>query len=257
MTLQWVATDDFRYLDPELYDPVGTIELGLGSGVTAASGKWQLAARANAGGGLAYNREGLAASGRPDLDPFYFRGSLEATARRPLGHSLGLAARVLVGAAGGSHTAAKQRQFYVQGADPLEQLNNPFLRSRGALLVGGDFHYQAPGGAGVRGIDSRVSTGAIAGLDVELEHAILTRASAKLFNRVAVAGFGDLSYGDDTHFLGDAGVGIRAEHRIGDTRFTTRFDLPLYVSHPELAQDRAPGDDKFALRWTFSFEPEF
>ena len=39
-------------------------------------------------------------------------------------------------------------------------------------------------------------------------------------------------------FLGDAGLGLRADHRIGDTRFTTRFDFPLYVSRPELAQDR-------------------
>ena len=58
-------------------------------------------------------------------------------------------------------------------------------------------------------------------------------------------------------FLGDAGLGLRADHRIGDTRFTTRFDFPLYVSRPELAQDREPGDDKVEFRWTFSFEPAF
>jgi hypothetical protein len=257
VTLQWVATDDVRYLDPGLYDPVGTVEVRLGSGVSTSSGKWQLAMQTSAGGGLAYNRQGLAASGRPDLDPFYFRGSVEATARRPLGHSLGLAARLFVGEATGTHAAAKHRQFYVQGADPLEQLNNPFLRSRGALLVGDDFHYQAPGGAGVRGVDARVSSDLLAGLNLELERAVFARASAKLFNRVTVAAFSDLSYGDGTHFLGDSGFGLRAEHRIGDTRFTTRFDLPLYVSRPELAQDLAPADNKFAFRWTFSFEPEF
>jgi hypothetical protein len=265
LTLQWVATDDFRYLDPGLYDPVSTVEVRLGSGVSTASGKWQLAVQTSAGGGLAYNRQGLAASGRPDLDPFYFRGSVEATARRPLARKLGLAARVFVGAASGSHTAAKQRQIYFQGADPLEQLYNPFLRSRGALLVGDDFHYQAPGGAGVRGIDARVSAAAAVALNLELERAIRVRPVAHLFNRIALAAFTDLSHamgggaqpltGDRIRFLGDAGVGIRVEHRIGDTRFSTRFDLPLYVSRPELAQDRAPGDDKLAFRWTFSFEP--
>ena len=60
--------------------------------------------------------------------------------------------------AAGDHAAPKQRQIYLQGADPLEQLDNPFLRSRGALLVGEDFRYQMPGGAGLRGMDSRVST---------------------------------------------------------------------------------------------------
>jgi hypothetical protein len=50
-------------------------------------------------------------------------------------------------------------------------------------------------------------------------------------------------------------VGLRAEHRIGDTRFVTRIDLPLFVSRPLLAQDRSPGDDQVAFRWVFSFEP--
>jgi hypothetical protein len=267
VALQWVATDDFRYLDRGLYDPVGTVEVRLGSGVSITRGKWQLAARSSAGGGLAYNRQGLAASGRPNLDPFYFRGSVEATARRGLARSLGLGVRLFVGAATGSHAAAKQRQIYFQGADPLEELYNPFLRSRGALLVGDDFHYHAPGGAGVRGVDARISTAALAALNLELERTVLARPTAHLFNRIALAAFGDLSHtigggaqpltGDRVRFLGDAGFGFRAEHRIGDTSFMTRFDLPLYVSRSELAQDRAPADDKLAFRWTFSFEPEF
>jgi hypothetical protein len=101
-------------------------------------------------------------------------------------------------------------------------------------------------------------------LNLELQRTLITRPTTHLFNRVAVAAFTDLSHGiggsaqpitgDRIKFLGDAGIGIRAEHRIGDTRFTTRFDLPLYVSVPRLAQDRATGDDKLAFRWTFSFE---
>jgi hypothetical protein len=63
--------------------------------------------------------------------------------------------------------------------------------------------------------------------------------------------------GDRIRFLMDAGLGLRAEHRIGDTRFTTRFDVPLYVSRPELAQDRQAGDNELEFRWTFSFEPAF
>ena len=77
--------DDFRYLDRGYYDNAGTVELALTSGGSTRSGRWQLGASSSIGGGLAYNRDGLAASGRADLDPFYFRGTLEATARRPLG----------------------------------------------------------------------------------------------------------------------------------------------------------------------------
>jgi Peptidase family M1 domain len=265
-TLQWTAVDDVRYLDPELYDDVGTVELQLGGGVSTQSGDWQLTLRSSLGGGLAYNKDGLAASGRPDLDPFYFRGALEGSARRPLG-SFDLGVRLYAGVASGDQAAAKQRQIYFQGADPLQQLTNPFLRSRGALLVRDDVHYHAPGGAGVRGADPHLSTATVVALNLELEHTVMTRPSSGLFHRMALAAFTDLSHGiggssrDFTggriRFLGDAGVGIRARHRIGDTEFSTRFDIPLYVSRPELAQDRTADDRELEFRWTFSFDDAF
>ena len=143
----------------------------------------------------------------------------------------------IAGLADGDQLAAKQRQVYVQGADPLERLNNPFLRSRGSLLEGEDVHYQQPGGGGVRGVDPRVSTTALVGLNVELERSVVLRPKARLFSRVALAAFTDLAHGigestpglpgDRLRFIGDVGVGLRAEHRIGGTRFVTRFDLPL------------------------------
>ena len=52
----------------------------------------------------------------------------------------------------------------------------------------------------------------------------------------------------------DAGAGIRAEHRLGQTSFVTRVDFPLYTSRPDLAQDQHPGGDEFGFRWLFSFE---
>ena len=266
-SLLWVATDDLRYLDSGFYDDVGIVEVQLGSGVATQDGKWQLAARSSLGGGLAYNRQGLAASGRPDLNPFYFHGFLEATGRRDLGHGLGFGARAYVGAGVGSEDAAKQRQIYFQGSDPFEQLYNPFLRSRGAILVGDDFNYQSPGGAGLRGADPHLSTAAIVALNLELEHTLLTQPSAHLLRRVSAALFTDLSHGiggmsqepanGRIRFLGDAGIGLRAAHRIGDTDFVTRFDFPLYMSRPEVAQDQSPGDGKFEFRWVFSFESAF
>ena len=84
---------------------------------------------------------------------------------------------------------------------------------------------------------------------------------------VGVAVFGDLSHAiggaaqasldDRIRFLGDAGIGIRADHRIGDTRFVTRVDLPIWFSRPEVAHDRSPGDGELAFRWVFSFQPAF
>jgi hypothetical protein len=265
LTLQWVQPDDFRYLDRGYYDDAGTVELRLASGIATRAGRWQLGARSTLAGGLAYHKEGLAAAGRPDLHPFYGRITLEGTARRALGARWTLGSRIYAGYADGDGLPAKQRQIYLQGADPLERLANPFLRSRGSLLEGEDMRYQLPGGGGVRGIDPRVSTTGAVSVNVELERTMVSRPGARLFSRVALAAFTDLAHGFQNdadarasgriRFLGDAGVGLRAEHRIGDTRFVTRFDLPLWVSRPALAQDRSPGDDELAFRWVFSFEP--
>jgi hypothetical protein len=267
VSLRWVAVDDFRYLDPGYYDDVGTVEVQLGSGLETKSGSWALAVRSSLGGGLAYNRAGLAASGRPDLNPFYFNGFLEGIARKNLTRSLGLGVRAYAGAGTGSEDAAKQRQVYFQGSDPLSQLYNPFLRSRGAILVRDDFNYHSPGGANVRAADSRLSTAAIVAMNLELEYALLTRAESHLFNRMTLAIFTDLAHGiggmsqpppgGRIKFLGDAGLGLRAEHRIGDTRFMTRFDVPLFLSRPEVGQNSDSGDDELEFRWTFSFEPGF
>lgn len=266
VSLTWVATDDFRYLDPGSYEDVGTVELQFGSGLETKSGNWALDFRSSLGGGLAYNREGLAASGR-ELSPFYFKGFLEGTARRELSRSLGLGARAYVGVGAGSQEAAKQRQVYFQGSDPLAQLYNPFLRSRGAILVREDFNYHSPGGANVRAADPRLSTGAIVAINLELERALFTRTDTNLFRRMTLALFTDLAHGiggmsqpppgGRIKFLGDAGLGLRAEHQIGDTRFVTRFDVPLYLSRPEMGQHAGAGDDEFEFRWTFSFEPAF
>ena len=253
--LTWVGIDDVRYLDPGLYDDAGTVELESFAGVTTTSGKWQLSLQSSLAGGLAYNRDGLAASGRPGLNPFYFRSSLEGVARRTLGANRTVAARAFLGYARGDDEAAKQRQIYLQGADPLQQLYNPFLRSRGSLLAGEDFHYHAPGGAGVRGIDRRVSTAGVAALNIELEQTLLARPAARLFHRIGVAAFTDLAGADGLDFVGDAGLGFRADHRIGDTRFTTRFDVPVFVSRSEVSV--RPSDDDFDFRWVFSFEPAF
>jgi hypothetical protein len=265
LALQWVQPDDFRYLDRGYYDDAGTVELKLSSGVDTRRGPWQLELRNSVSGGLAYHKEGLAASGRPDLDPFYGRVTVEGRARRALGRRWTVGGRLYAGLAGGDGLPAKQRQIYLQGADPLERLGNPFLRSRGSLLEGEDVRYQLPGSGGLRGIDPRVSTRALVSLNAELERTVVSRPRARLFSRVALAAFTDLARGfqadEDApptgriRFLGDAGVGLRAEHRIGDTRFMTRFDLPLWVSRPELAQDREAGDDEVAFRWVFSFEP--
>ena len=58
-------------------------------------------------------------------------------------------------------------------------------------------------------------------------------------------------------FLADAGVGVRASHRIGDTPFETRLDFPVYLSEPAFARNDFARDEAFDFRWVFSVQAAF
>ena len=266
LRLQWVVPDDARFLVPGEYEDVGTAELELSAGVSDRRGPWRLGLKGTAGGGLVYNSRGLAnATGRNDLDPYFYRATLEGTADRSIAPRWRLGLRGYAGvSAGGDGETAKQRQIYASGADPLERITNPFLRSRGALLLRPDVYYHMAGGGNLRGYGPTVSMSALVAANLELERTVLDRNQKKLFKRVSLAAFGDAGHaiadeddpitGRNIEFLADAGAGIRAEHRLGQTTFVTRVDFPLYTSRPDLAQDQHPGGDEFGFRWLFSFE---
>ncbi len=265
VSVTWLQPDDFRYLDRGYYDDVGTAEVGAWTAVTDQRGAWRLGAELAGAGGMAYNRRGLvAATGRSDLDVFYGRGSLTATARRN-GRQWGLGVRFFGGVSTSGAPTSKQRQVYLAGADPLAQFTNPFLRSTGALFVRPDLFYHAPGGGNLRGFDPHLSAEGLVAVNAEVERTLRAVPQGRLFRRVRLAAFGDLGrpFGGDAstlgsardEFLADAGVGLRIDHRIGGTDFTTRVDLPLYVSEPQVAQDGKPGNDRVGFRWQFSFQP--
>lgn len=260
LTVTWLQPDDFRFLDRGYYDDAGTVELMLSAGVSDQRNGWDLGARLSVGGGLAYNAHGLAAAtGRASLDPFYGRSTLVASARRAYQSGWAIGGRLFGGVSTSGNDPVKQRQIYVAGADPLEQFDNPFLRSQGALLVRPDVYYHAPGGGDLRGFDPRLSAEGLVAGNLELERALLRRRNARLFRRVALAAFTDLGqvFGDHgaTEFLADLGVGLRVDHQIGQTSFTTRADFPLFVNRPALAQDTKPGNHQTGFRWSFSFSP--
>jgi len=126
------------------------------------------------------------------------------------------------------------------------------------------FHYHAPGGAGLRGLAQAVAASQAYGLTLELEGSLFRKSGGGLFRRMAVALFADGALADGDVLeeedgglaaVGDAGLGVRIDHRIGATSFQTRLDLPLWVSRPALAQDQHPGTETFGWRWTFSFTP--
>lgn len=263
-SITWLQPDDFRYLDRGYYENAGTVELGVSASVTDRPGAWSLGLKTTAAGGLAYNKNGFPAALGRDPEAFYGRFTLAATARRNLGTKATFATRLYGGMTTGDDAVVRQRQIYAAGADPLEQFTNPFLRSTGALLVRPDEYYTMPGGGGLRGFDPRLTTVGLVSLSMELERTFVSRPRARFFRRVGIAAFGDVGHtirdgvirpGAELRLLGDAGAGIRAEHRLGQTIFTTRVDFPFYVSKPLVAQDRDPGDVPGGFRWQFSFSP--
>ncbi|MBA2627981.1 MAG: M1 family metallopeptidase [Gemmatimonadales bacterium] len=266
-SITWVSTERFIYLDPGAWDNAGTLEGEVHRGITGRSGSWQLTGRTSLGGGLSYANPGpgVTTDRRYDVQG-YFRGTFEAIARRQLSRKLNFGVRLYGGAALAKDSVVRQRRIFLAGADPYEQLHNPFTRSRGSLFRQEKFNYHVPGGGNLRGFRPDASALSVLALNVELERAFISRPRAKLFRQVSLAAFGDFALADGDfskppqqtghRIAGDAGLGIRAAHRIGQTDFVMRFDAPIYVGLSYLAQSLVPGRH-FAWRGSFSFQPAF
>jgi hypothetical protein len=255
------VTTDTDYLDPAIWEDGGTVEASTWFRLSDTTKAWKLGARATVGGGVEYrNRSpGIATEDRYDVQG-YARAWIEMTARRAVARKTELSLRGFAGGIFSRDVPLRQRQLFVAGADPYEQFGNPFVRSRGALLVQKGVHYLVPGGGGVRGLSPSLSATRLVALNAELNRTISSRPNALrgLIQQVRVAVFGDLALGNGdllressgAALVGDAGLGIRLGHRIGDTFFTSRIDFPIYISRGELAaMDR---EHNLGVRWVFS-----
>ena len=261
LSLAWVTVTAPVYVDTTQYDDAGTVELTASGRMTAPLGGWRVGLTGALAGGYQYR----GADAAPSIgEQLYLRITVAVTAHRQLAGRLRLGARIFAGATVAGDSLVLQRQIYLAGADPYQQLDNPFLRSRGALLAREGVNYTDPGGAGVRGLAPSSSAGQGYGASAELEWDLVRRRSG-LGQRISLAVFGDGALADGDLVapganglagVADAGVGIRADNRIGRTPFQLRFDFPLYVSRPALALDR-PEAAPFAFRWSFSFKPAF
>ncbi len=263
-SVRWLVTHDTDYLDPALWDAGGTVEGELWIRSRERRGAWTVAGRLGLGGGVEYRNRGAGVStdDRYDTQGF-FRVTAEATARRPVGKHGGVAIRAFGGWVASSRQPLKQRRLFVAGADPYEQFEHPFQRSRGSLLAGSDVHYSMPGGGGLRGLERGTTATRLLGLNAEVDRGVISRSRARLFNEVRIAVFGDAALGNGdippsaggAALVADAGIGIRAGHRIGQTAFVTRLDFPLLVSRARLAVSGKDGPVRF--RWVVSFTPPF
>ncbi|HET9276097.1 MAG TPA: M1 family aminopeptidase, partial [Gemmatimonadales bacterium] len=254
-SVRWMETVDTGYLDLTRWENGGFVEGTVWLRSSEQRGRWNVGGRLDLGGGLEYRTP---AGG----EQAYLRITAEASARRALGTRSSVAFRTFGGWIESGERTLRQRRLFLSGADPVAEFRNPFLRSRGSLLAGHDVHYHLPGGGNVRGLLPGLTASRVASLGIEVDHRVFSRSASGLLSAVRIAGFadgaladGDIRLGGGSAFAGDAGVGLRAHHRIGDTRFVTRFDLPLLVSRPALAVHEQGG--RFRFRYVVSFEPAF
>jgi hypothetical protein len=252
-SVDWVATYDLSYLPAMLWDNGGSAEAALWWGIAGRSGGWQLSFQAKAAGGVMYRNPGggITTTNRYDAQA-YARPEATAIATRAIGTRSTLGLRAWAAAVMSNDPVLTQRRLFVAGADPYQSLTNPFVRSVGAPLLRDDCwcRWQTPGDGNLRGYNQASSTDRLLAVNAELETTLL-RPKSTLVSRVALALFADGArigassgiggVGDSTflpvpaRWLADAGVGLRLTQRIGSTTWTSRLDVPLFVSDAQWA----------------------
>ena len=260
----WVATRETAYLDPLLWDNAGSVEGGVFHSRSHRDGNLIVALRAEGVGGVAY-RHGEANSGGQYEQQGFGRFTGELSVRRRFGPFVA-GVRGYAGAFLSADPPPAQRAIPVSGADPYQTLSNPWIRSEGALLSGGDVFYQAPGHANLRGYRPGASGRWVGSVNLELE-GDLYRADRGVLRRASLLGFWDGGLADTLvvrsfegrayRILVDGGVGARVWLAIGALHFPIRIEFPLYVSEPAISLDRDRTVEFVDFRWLISVQPIF
>ena len=266
-----MAVTDLTYLDPQRWNDLNTAEMTMWAAHTRYAINGSRTSRIELSVGEAFapvaeaeavpagtpgSPQYVLVTGRNLRGSTYLRAQLETRRSARIGiFDLGIRTFAAGVTAGGA--LPHQREFFLSGADPYAVFTNPFLRSRGSLFAGGA-HYQAPGGGDLRGFSPEISASWLVGANIEAGPLLIDRPRRRLFSSVSVVAFADGAL-LDPHALhraaaGDLGVGLRAAHRIGPTRFVMRVDIPFVVSRASRAVGGAPGDNRFKLRAVWSLE---
>ncbi|HUC41095.1 MAG TPA: hypothetical protein VMR92_09695, partial [Gemmatimonadales bacterium] len=261
----WMAVSDIGYVDRRLWDNAGTIEGGPWGSVTSRHGDRVWKARMDLRIGAVYRNPGagVQSSTRYDIEGF-LRPTVEMSMRTPFIAKTRFGVRFFAGGYAAQNPPALQRRIMIAGADPYTTFDNPLLRSRGALFVRPDFHYQAPGDANLRAFRPDLGGRWAVTLNLETTKSLFRRQSG-LFDDVALEAFADAglvdtlavpsSGGQSYTTLYDGGVGVVTHHRINDLAWTMRFEVPLVVNRWDYAADGT--SKRVQFRWQLSLEPSF
>jgi Peptidase family M1 domain len=159
--------------------------------------------------------------------------------------------------------------FYAFDANPVEQFDSFYLRSRGAFPA--EAHYHRPGGGNLRGyFDQPERAGksllaANAELRKSLRLPLISKLLAPVLGNSTLSAFFDTGRLEDLNDvskqLSDAGLGITFNKQWPDdwytfiigTNYTLRLDFPLWVSEPRVKPDGSR-EDEFKFRYVLSFQ---
>jgi peptidase M1-like protein len=265
----WMAVNELAYVDRDLWDNAGTIEVEPWTSVVKRSGSTTWRGRLGLRGGLVYRNPGagISTTNRYDVELFA-RPTAEISVRTPFILKTTFGARLFGGAYLAQNGPPLQRRIMVSGADPYETFTNPLLRSKGALFVRPDFHYHAPGDANLRGFRPDLGGRWAVALNMEGTKSVYRRRQGFLRD-VSLEAFADAGLvtsqavpsatGASYTTLYDGGLGVLTRHRINDLVWTMRFEMPFVVNRWDYAADvgDAATDGRLHFRWQVSLEPSF
>lgn len=265
VSLLWVATRETRFLDRRLWENAGTVEAAAVREWDRPDGVAHERLRLEAQGGVVYTpNTDPTSSGTYRGEPF---GRVTATASlrtEVLGFGVGV--RLFGGGYLGDDLPVLQRRIPINGADPYQNLRNPFVRTSGAPLVDPDIYYHTPGNLNLRAYrpDLGGRWGGAANIEVERD---IVRREEGVFRRLALVAFWDAAVVDTVavaslvgrayRALSDGGGGVRGWFHLGDVTFPVRVEFPLYVSAPFSAHNNRRGNDFVEFRWLVSVQPIF
>ena len=255
----WMAVSDLGYVDRRLWDDAGTIEGGPWVSVTSGDRNRLWRARASVRGGVLYRNPGPGVQSATHYDVEGFaRATAEVSVRTPL-----FGVRLFGGTYLAQTPPPLQRRIMLSGADPYETFSNPLLRSRGALFVRPDFHYQSPGDANLRGFNPNLGGrwALAANIEGTKNLGLPLGATAEAFLDAGIVDRRIVPPSPSTQAfttLYDGGVGLVLHPHINDLAWTMRFELPLVVNRWTYAADgNARTDGRLHFRWQVSLEPSF
>ncbi len=257
-----------RYLvSDEIYDP-HTADLGPYFGYAVDPQLDVAATRFEAG--LRLGREWF--GGEYDYERFEFNALIHS--RPEVTRGLDTRLRFFSGFSGGG--VPTQRKFNLAGAGPMQQEERFWLRSPGAVPEG--LHYHEPGDGNVRGyFDGTFGAKKLVAFNAEVGTRVrlfgIEKALGKLVGAMSWYGFYDAGWILDSSnpiagsarvqalvdggvldaTLQDAGVGIRSAVAWPFWNFTWRFDVPFWVSNPEVNGET----DTVDFRYLFSLNAAF